>query len=125
MKSLITIIFLMITLTVSAAENPLIQCDAKVPGYQRFRVLMTFDNPQSPLLHLFVIQGGMMGHWRVRGINDNSDETHTRTKFMMNENDFAVLSMPNEIFDGEYNQNFDSSLEMMNAKYSATCFTVQ
>ena len=107
------------------ATTPLIQCDAKVPGYQRFRVLMNFDNPQSPSLHLFVIQGGMMGHWRVRGMNENSDENFTRTRFMMNENEFAVLSMPNEIFDGEFNQNYESSLEVMNGKYPTTCFTVQ
>ncbi len=116
----------MLVFSLSAvAENSFIQCDAKVPGYERFKMIMNFEDHSNPALFLFVIQGGVMGHWQIRGINVESDDSLTHTKFMMNESEFAVLSMPNEIFDADFNETYPSSLEMMSGDHPTTCFAVK
>lgn len=124
MKSLALLLLFTISLT-AAAQNSFIQCDAKVPGYQRFRMTMNFEDVSNPSLFLFVIQGGVMGHWQIRGFNVESDNTVTKTKFMLNESDFAILTMPNEIFEADFNETFESSLETANGTHETNCFAVK
>lgn len=124
MKKLLAFVTLVLSFSVSA-QNSFIQCDAKVPGYERFKMTMNFEDVSNPGLFLFVIQGGVMGHWQIRGINVESENTVTKTKFMLNENDFAVLTMPNEIFEADFNETFEASLETANGTHETSCFAVK
>lgn len=124
MKMIFILMTFLFSLT-ATAQNSFIQCDAKVPGYQRFRMTMNFEDLSNPGLFLFVIQGGVMGHWQIRGLNVSSDNTITKTKFMLNESDFAILAMPNDIFEADFNETFESTLETANGVHETNCFAVK
>ena len=122
------IIFILTTLLFSltaAAQNSFIQCDARIPGYERFRMTMNFEDMSNPDLFIFAIQGGVMGHWQIRGINVESDDSITKTKFNLNQSGFAVLSMPNEIFEADFNETFEATLETANGNHETNCFAIK
>lgn len=124
MKKYIALIAMIFSFS-ALAENTLIQCDAKLPGYERFRMLLNFEDLNSPQIALFVIQGGVMGHWQVRGLNETSDNALIRTKFMLSDSNFAQLEVSSEILEAEFNQTFKGSLSYLEGKHSTSCFALK
>lgn len=124
MKKLFALLVLVFSIS-AFGNSPLIQCDAKVPGYERFRMNLQYDDINNPKIGLFLIQGGIAGYWRVNGIRLDSNNDIIRTQFMLNEQEFAVLNVPAEILEADFNTIFESKLELANSTHKTTCFVIQ